>query len=277
MRTVMAILAFLLQLSVCGAARGNGMDFIWWRMSGQDRTPDAGMTVAFDLVFPEAASADEIDVIYISSPLRSYREYGSSGPGEVYRKKIEMPPDGENVKIVIYSGRTERIDLRARVRFGDRVCYAQTITTCYGQSGHADGEAERIAAAPDWPISGLPAAYFRAQTGMPVRIIPESASKLARVYENGALSAILEPGDGGEYSYTPPHDDALRKGGPTAKKDLVFEVSTPENDGALSFYLPVYRQFYGNLNLSAGIALLLAAVFVCLLLVARADRRFQWR
>jgi hypothetical protein len=51
-------------------AEGAEMDFARWKILSQERTADAGMTIAFELVLPQGVSPDNADVVYVSIPKR---------------------------------------------------------------------------------------------------------------------------------------------------------------------------------------------------------------
>jgi hypothetical protein len=248
------------------------MDFVWWRITGQGRTPDGGMTVDLELIGPDGA-LDDAEVAYKSTPRHGSGGASSYGPVEAYRKKFNSP-------FSIYSGRTERIELMASVLIEGRKFYASAAFSCYGESGRSDQDSERVDTAPGWPSFHLVTdtksqIFYRAQTGTPVTLSIEGSPSSVIVFEKGVPAAAF-PGQSGTYSYTPPHDRELAESGYSAKNDLVFAASLP--DGSVtSFYVPVFRAFYGQINLAGGLAVLASGALLSLGLVWRAGRRFPWR
>jgi hypothetical protein len=173
------------------------------------------------------------------------------------------------------------IDLRGKFSSGGQVYYAQCLFSCYGESGAADPEAERLSGAPDWRSAALPRDdkkfFYRAQTGE--EIIVSSGIPRARVsvFDNGGFVSALEADDAGIFTYTPPHDKELAKAGYSAKKDIVFGVYLPEERACLSLSIPVHRAFYGNTSLSGGLSVLAVSALAALSAVAARGRKFQWR
>jgi hypothetical protein len=253
---------------------GAEMDFVRWKILSQERTADAGMAIAFELVLPQGVSPDKADIVYASIPKRGAKELIKDGMTQ-YRKKIAAD-------VSIYSGRTEMIDLRAKVSSGGRVYYAQAIVNFYGESGLPDPDAEPLGSLPDWPVFRLDGVenYYRAQTGTPVKVSFDGPVPHAGVFLDGVWAADVEPDGTGLYSYTAPHDEKLAKSGYSAKKDLVFVVSR-EHPGepriTSSVCVPVYRAFYGQTSLPAGIAVLCASALAGFGGVILLGRRFEWR
>jgi hypothetical protein len=255
------------------------MDFSRWKILSQERTADAGMTIAFELVLPQGVSPDNADVVYASIPKRRAKELIKEGMTQ-YRKKIVS--DRGAADVTIYSGRTEMIDLRARVSSGERVYYAQAIVNFYGESGLPDPDAEPLGSLPDWPVFRLDGIenYYLAQTGAPVKVSFDGPVPHAGVFLDGVWAADVEPDGTGLYSYTAPHDEKLAKSGYSAKKDLVFVASRArpgEPRITSSVCVPVYRAFYGQTSLPGGIAVLCASALAGFGGVVLRGRRFEWR
>jgi hypothetical protein len=142
-----------------------------------------------------------------------------------------------------------------------------------------DPDAERVDAAPEWPNFRLVdwEGYYRAQTGTPISVKIDPLSPSVRVFENQFEISVVEADENGAFTYVPPHDKALSRSGASAKKDLIFEAILPDNHGTASFYLPVYRAYYGQTSLKGGLAVMSASVFLGLGFVAAWNRRFRWR
>ncbi|MDR3076407.1 MAG: hypothetical protein LBU26_03815 [Synergistaceae bacterium] len=255
------------------AAAADMTEPVWWSITAQTRSSDGGTMVSLDLVCPRGMKIDDADVVYVSTP--------RGGSPEVFRKKISIPEDLSPVQVGIYSGRYEQIDLRGRFSSGGRVYYAQTLFNCYGESGTVDKDAELIPAAPEWRTVSLAEPggryFYRAQAGQTITVITGVHGRPVKIFENGEQVATVESGGSGNCSYAPPHDKELARRGPSAKKDLTFEIPLPDENGFLSFSLPVYRAFYGQASLGGGISVLLAAVAVSLSFVLLMGRRFRWR
>jgi hypothetical protein len=259
-----------------GASGGN--DFFGWRLVDQARSGDNGSTATFQL---EGLGKDEqvSDVIYKSFP-RERRRRSSGIPEQpgFYRKKIAT---GQS-RFRIYSGRTESIELWARIRRGDKFHYAQTVLTAFGQSGSSDPESERMESFPDWPSVHLLAEdnFYRAQAGaeLTIRITPVPSS--LSIFENRILMGKPTVNAEGIYRYAPPHEASLSRASFSAKKDLLFVADLPggqDTQSHLSFYLPVYRAFYGQISYRGGLAILLSATLLALALIWYWNRRFPWR
>ena len=277
MKLPIAILVLTVGLLPSGKTWGNiaaadGMTGpVWWSITAQTRTSDGGTIVSLDLVCPGGMKIDGADVVYLSTP--------RGGSPEVFRKKIFIPENSSPVQVGIYSGRYEQIDLRGRFSSGGRVYYAQSLFNCYGESGTSDKDAELIPAAPEWSAVSLAEPggkyFYRAQTGQTITIAAGIPGAAVKIFENGEQTAAVESDGSGNCSYAPPHDKELARRGPLAKKDLTFEIPLPDESGALSFSLPVYRAFYGQTSLGVGITVLLAAVAVSLSFVFLTGRRFR--
>jgi hypothetical protein len=273
---------FVLLFAVPAAAPADETaDFLWWRLTNIDRTSDGGMTAEFELLGQNSVSAE---VLYKSMPRLGYGGARDYGQPEIYRKKLNKP-DGASTSsastVTIYSGRAERIELFASAANGGSGYYAGAIFNCYGESGLSDPDSERVYEAPDWPAFH-PAAgkdgqiFYRAETGKPITLVPDFTPVSVKVFENTRLAAFLERDQSGGYSYTPPHDEKLSEAGYSAKHDVVFEAALPDG-GAVSFYLPVYRAFYGRANLGGGVAVLASAALASLVFVLQAGRSFPWQ
>ncbi|MDR1915441.1 MAG: hypothetical protein LBQ58_02580 [Synergistaceae bacterium] len=253
------------------------MDFLWLNMTGQSRTRDGGMVASFDLHVPSGARADDVEVVYRAMSRAGTGAERSYGAPEAFRKRPEKSGSG-TMSVTVYSGRTETIELMASARIGDTRHYASTVFSCFGESGNADPDAERMDSMPDWPAFKIDAGryYFRAQTGIPIELSLDSGPSAIGIFEARAPAPDVMRNQSGGYIYTPPHDEELADAGYTAKKDVVFTAMMPDGVN-ISFYLPVYRAFYGQTDLRGGLGVLSGSAAVCLALVAQAGRRFKWR
>lgn len=268
------ILVFFLSVSIPlvfvdgAAAADDEMDFLHWRMVSQDKTRDGGMRVSFTLCLPRGA--EDLEVAYRTMP-----RGGSGGEPETYRKRPDGI-DGDAASVTIYSGREENVELMARARRGDAWQYASAVFSCFGESGNADPDAERGGGA-EWPVFHVETGpyYFRAQTGMPLKLSLDSGPESILVFERGVPAGAIPRDAPGGYTYVPPNDDELSEAGYTAKKDVVLAAAA--HSGLVSFYVPVYRAFYGKTDLRGGIATLSASALAVSALVIRSGRRFPWR
>ncbi|MDR1472479.1 MAG: hypothetical protein LBS75_08135 [Synergistaceae bacterium] len=273
--------ALLMQFTEDELRAADGMDFLRWRMTEQARTSDGGMVVSFDLSIPPGANPEDIEVTYRALPQGNIgAETGGSAP-ETYRKKLgDTRPEGDGTvaDVTVYSGRSELIELTAASRAGDARQYALTVFSCFGESGNEDPDAERTNYYPNRPAFRVATGqyYFRAQTGMPIEFSLDSGPDSVSVFEKGIFTSTAERDASGNYVYVPPHDDELSEAGYTAKKDVVFAASMPDGD-LISFYVPVYRSFYGKIDLKGGLAVLSGSMLVSAALAMRAGRRFPWR
>jgi hypothetical protein len=270
-------------LLLCGADPGRAapgaLDFMWWRAMGSARTADGGMTVEYELYMPPGMENQSDAEIFVLSSVRlgtsSTRAYAAP---EIFRETAKVR-SGSPLKVILYSGRTERMELRVTVRSGDWVYRAGTVVNCYGESGKNGLGMERTDAAPDWP--GLQLAmgdgFYRAQAGSPVMVKCGAAPEFVEIFENGKLAARAAPDENALFSYVPPHEDALSKAGYSAKKDLVFVAADPDGRGKTTFYLPVYRAYYGRSNIRGGLAALSASAAASLAFLWARGRKFRWR
>lgn len=277
LRRVLFAVAFLAAAGTAASAGGDEAGFMWWRMTGSERTPDGGMTISYELCQSSPASLDDLEILYLSAERRGTSSTRAYGEPEAYRKRpesAELP-----LSVTIYSGRTERMELRASARSGGRVRYASTVVHCYGDSGAPDGSSERTDVPADWPGFRLAEDdnFYRAQTGSPISVRINPAPRSADVFEDGAPAAGVSPDENGVFTYIPPHDDALSSAGYSAKKDVVFVAELPDGRGRASFYMPVYRAFYGHTSLAGGLAVIAAGASSCLILVLARGRKFRWR
>jgi hypothetical protein len=250
-------------------------DCIWWRMIRQERMRDDGISISYELVPPEEnAALGDVEVVFISH--RRSPE-GNAEPPVVFAKKI-LEAEGAYT-LDIYSGRYERIEILARARAGGGWQYAKTLTNGYGQSGRDDPSAERIPAVPDWPslrIAGE-SYFYRQQTGQMIRLEGASGAETVDVFEDGVFARGMTGDSDGHCDYVPPHDAALSRQGYSAKKDLVFVADMKHSGEKRSLSLPLYRAYYGQIDLRSGLAVLVAAALLSLGAVLRAGMRFRWR
>ena len=267
---------FLLFASNC-AAEGEFHRPMWWSAAEQERTSDGGVAVTFNLLRSENMTLEGTDVFYLLISRQRSGGPWTYGEVEAYRKALTVGPGG-SLSIKIYSGRTERIDLRGKFEAEGRIYYAQTIFSCYGESGVMDGTAERVADIPPWNAARLISgnAFYRPQTGSEITVATGVPGALVRVFEDGAHAADVKADGSGTCVYTPPHDESLAKSGYRAKKDLVFEIAL-QDGGYLSFSTPVYRAYYGQTSLAGGLALLSASALGSLSIVMYKNRRFRRR
>ena len=257
--------------SIANAAESNNLDCVWWQMTGQDRTQDNGVVTSYELVRSRNdMELSDIELVFISSIWNK----DSGEPAKVYTKDISEL--NGKYRIDIYSGRSERIVLLAKIRSGEKTFYARTLVNGYGQSGKPDPEASEIDKIPDWPqlrISGEES-YYRAQTGTPLNIYIENGPQLIHIIENNTPIETQELDNNGFYTYTPPHDEALSKAGYSAKNDFTFAAES--EDSVVSLYLPIYRAYYGQISLKGGLAVIAFSASFCLVSVLNRGRRFRW-
>lgn len=264
------------------ALEATGPAGLAFRLAGQERQQDGGLVFTYDLLPPAAGPLRDLEAVY-GGGRRQGR--GASGhfdhPTEFYRL-----PVSPGRPVSISSGRSELLDIRARARQGSTWYYAQTLANAFGRSKRPETGAERLASAPDWPgfqlIGGEK--FYRAQTGQPItlRLAERPAGRPARVTVvesfEGKISAWALPVNAeGLYRHTPAHEANLAKSGYGGQKDVWFVADLPDQQAVISFYLPVYRAFYGQTSPGGGLAVLLAAALATLLWVRRWNRAFPWR
>jgi hypothetical protein len=185
----------------------------------------------------------------------------------------------EPLRLSVYSGRTEKIELCAKTCLEGAIYYARTVIHCYGESGNPDLQWKRADAVPEWPGFRFEPQddFYRAQTGAPITVKCVPAPLSVEVFENREAAATLNSNENGVYSYISPHDKNLSQSGYSAKKDLVFVALLPDDSGTASFYLPVYRAFYGQANLKGGLAVLSVIILLSFVFVTARGREFRWR
>ena len=260
--------------SAAEAADSGPVDYVWWRMTGQEWARDGGVVTSYELVF--SRSRGDIKLSDAEVVFTSTRRGAGGAASEIFTKDISQI-DG-TYHVDIYSGRNEKIVLLAKARAGEKQFYAGTLLRGFGQSGNTDPEATRIETMPYWPRLLLVGEeyFYRAQTGAPLNVHIKNA-KTMHIFENGALVGALAPSEAGFYTYTPPHDQELSRAGFSAKNDLVF-VAVIENENAvISLYLPIYRAFYGQIDLKGGLGVTAASALLCLASVLYSGRRFRWK
>ena len=254
------------------AAGSDPGEYVRWRMTGQKRTRDNGVATSYELAGSRGdMKLSDVELIFIST-----RRAGAEGKiTEAYAKNLTEA--GGAYHVDIYSGRYERIALLAKARGGEKRFYARTLLNGYGESGKTDPEAARIEKIPDWPQLRLAGEeyFYRAQTGAPLNIHIENGPRAVRVFENNSPIGIQALADTGFYTYTPAHDKTLSRAGYSAKNDLAF-VAELENGDAVSLYLPVYRAYYGQTSLGAGLGVAVASAIFCLGSVLWRGRKFRW-
>jgi hypothetical protein len=257
----------------CGAARGAGVDdFLRWRLVGQEETPDGGNALRFALESPpERLPWEKLEIIHHSFPRQ--RPGGSHGTPEVYRKNVQPDQTGIN----LYSGRPEKIELNARAEKDGETYYARTLVYSYGNSGRGDPESERLDSAPSWPgfFFAPGKDFYRAQAGSELTLETDAQPASVEIFEDGKLVSTLAANGEGRYRHTPPHDAKLLKSFRTDWKSLVF-AGVASDGTRFSFYLPVYRAFYGRIDYRGGFAALAASMLGALAWVGWRGRKFRW-
>jgi hypothetical protein len=283
MRTIISqvfplFLIMIFHTGLSCTAWGGEPDSMWWRVAGSQKTRDGGMSFDFELHMTGGHEMPtDVDIFCVSSVRHGTSQTRTYGPPDVFRKSVAG--DSNPLLVTVYSGRAERIEIRAGASFGGRRYYAGTVVYGYGESGKFDPDALRVEAAPEWPGLSLVAGenFYRAQTGTPISVKCAPAALSVKVFENRSSAGELEADANGAYIYIPPHDETLSRSGYRSKKDIVFEAALPDGLGVASFYIPVYRAFYGQTNIWGGLALLLATAFISLGFVAVWGRRFKPR
>ena len=268
---VLALIFPFFHSSIVEASKSNNLDCVWWQMTEQDRTLDNGVVTSYELICSRSdMKLSDIELVFISS----IWDKESGEPAKAYKKDLSEL-DGK-YRVDIYSGRSERIVLLAKMRSGGKTFYARALMNGYGQSGKPDPEATEIGKTPDWPQLRLSdeESYYRAQTGMPLNINIENGPQLVHIIENNTPIGTQELEKNGFYTYTPPHDEALSKSGYSAKNDLTFAAEI--ENGVTSLYLPIYRAYYGQISLKGGLAVIAISASLCLASVLNHGRRFRW-
>ncbi|MDR1368445.1 MAG: hypothetical protein LBJ76_07005 [Candidatus Accumulibacter sp.] len=248
-----------------------------FRLVSQERNGDGAYVSTFRLDgIGENGTNATPHIVYRAAARQSRAgARGTYTTPEFYRKQIGTGTSSFNIP----SGRSEQIELWARIRRGDTFHYAQTLFAAFGQSGRGHEDAERLDSLPDWPTFRLSSAetFYRAQTGSELTFQIQPIPVEVSVFENQVPVARL-PADGeGFYRYTPPHEVYLAKAGFSAKKDVLIVADLPDDKGRVSFYLPVFRAFYGQANLLGGLIVLSGSMAFSLALVWLRSKKFPWQ
>ncbi|MDR1394894.1 MAG: hypothetical protein LBK52_01820 [Deltaproteobacteria bacterium] len=248
------ILLCLLVWSWGGEGLALENSYIWWQLISQDQAPDGGHLLQYTLQVSRPAELEELEVICRFSPYHREGAVRGYGPGTVYRK-MASPRQRE---FVFYSGSAGRLEIFAQARSGGRTFLAQTMAAAFGQSGTQDPEGELLDGPPAWPQWTLEGGdrFYRTQAGQLLEVSLAEKPALVRIWEDGVSMASLPGREAGRYQYRSPASTALSQSGYTAlKKDTVFTAYIDDHR-TMTFSLPVYRAYYGQLDYSGGLIVL---------------------
>ncbi len=238
-------------------------DFAWWRLSNISYAPDGAAQVLVELLAPPQLSPEAEALIYVrEQPWQRPRRTRLFGEPEYRCLRLKGPfPQ----KLAIRSQRDEKVDLYAELRDGERKYYARTVFHLYYGQKNDGGSllpGPPLEQGPLWPgLDYLPDGYsgFRAQTGEDLNFAAENLAApfpSLSVLERGSLVHTVAADGQGRYVYTPPHDPQLSRFGYMNHKDLLLVGRLPEASTSFTFYMPLYRSYYGQISLSKGLGLL---------------------
>ena len=276
--TICLVCLFWLAGNYSSCAGADSLCFLDWRITRQERGAAGEILTTYTLFFP-AHSFNEPEILCRRTELGRFGSSQEHQSVEIFELK-PVKTDG-GWEVTIYSGSAERIELWAGLAHDDRFYLAQTIFNAYGNSDSAGPQTEKHNTWPDEtgfrPLFGKK--FYRAVTGEPLDFeLAGLNPSLLHIYENGQkIEASPSIEDGGFYRYIPPHDSRLAAEGFSARNDLTFVALDETRQTFSTFYLPVYRNSYGQLNLKAGLGLVAASAAVTLGFVWLAGRRFRWR
>lgn len=238
-------------------------DFAWWRLSNISYASDGAAQVLLELLAPPQLGPEAEALIYVrEQPWQRPRRNRLFGEPEYRCLRLKGPfPQ----KLEIRSQRNEKVDLYAELRDGEQKYYARTVFHLYYSQKNDGGSllpGPQLEQLPPWPgLNYLPDGYsgFRAQTGEDLNFAAENLAApfpSLSVMERGSLVQTVAADSQGRYVYTPPHDPQLSRFGYMNHKDLLLLGRLPEAKTSFTFYIPLYRSYYGHISLSKGLGLL---------------------
>jgi len=252
-----------------------------WYFEGQRRMRDAGIEAHFTLLMPEGLEIKELEFFYtVESGRRRPPGTQPGNPNAVYHKKVSA----DTRSLVVYSGRSARLEVWALAKTGDMTYITQTSINVYGQSGQEISDFEKLDEPEFLPgfVMNRGQGAYSTTTGAPVSFSVKSGSGVpVRVYMDGENIAELRPEDG-VYDYVLPRARRLVSPSRGGYHDLLFVADAFETDGytgsvQFSCYLPLYRSANDNLDFPAGLAALFSATAISLFAVVLKGRSFAWR
>lgn len=279
MKACLLIIVIMSWPSLADAKERDGLDRPWWRIVAITRESDGGVSVELELRLPYKMDLIEnIEAYGARAPWRRDKEERKSRPLELH--KLYPSVEDGRVILAVRSGRTEQVEIWARVKTKEHIDFAGIAYNSYGKAPPGDTGPEPLAAAPDWPALTLVMGpnFYRAQSGADIVLrpshgfIPDSVT----VYKDGRLSAYLRA-ENGKYIYTPPHDAELSKAGSATWKNLVFLARQSDRHESVTFGLPLYRSHYGNINLPGGLLVVFIGALGAFAVVLLMNRAFRWR
>lgn len=280
---LMLIIIFLSAFTTAEAADLRDHEGLRWRFIDNQRVQDGGTEAVYELSLPKFHQEVELlQFFYVVTPLKQEeRHWIRQGVQEIYTKPLQGEHQTRRIKI--YEGRVARIELWAGAKIGKKFYTARTILTSFGQSNKIDTQAQRLTTKPQWPnleLTQLRRNYYRAQAGTQLSFIlnhENSNQAVTRLFENGQeIVTGLSRKPNGILNYTPPIDPLMAAPGFTVTRDLLLVSSTNDGENIMSYYLPVYRSFYGHSYLRPGLLVLATSVVISLGLVYYRGRRFKW-
>ena len=170
----------------------------------------------------------------------------------------------------------------------DALYLAHTHLVLFGKSGTtahrtpaSPSLADRLASLPRISLESAEQYYWH-QTGVPLGFTIKNAGipdPGLTVFENGRITPLVpDSPDPHRFTYTPPHDERLKKAGyAAARHDIVFtRFSLGRHRYHLSYVLHLHRSRYAHDNHRAGAAVLGAGLFGFTVLVLYKRRKRQW-
>ena len=255
--------------------------FIWW-------APGTGGRLA-DGRFEQIVTLHILPMLAVGKPeawLRITTTSGFMGTGgarEVFWQKGEWSLS-DPMTLIIHSGEYAVADVFARVEIDGKQHFAQITFILYGQTAETEKEprnldsAENSSEGPAWPEFRVRsnAEFYWPQTGheFSVNFNGEAADDWLEVRgENGELLDVIN-GSENSFTYTPAHDPALNRLGPTAAKPVIFVTRNGEG-GSASFTQMVHRSRFGGMNKRAGVTVFAVSFLLSGLTAWLARRRAQ--
>ncbi len=274
-----ALILFFL-LTAFGAHSAQAHDFMWWKLEEQKKEESGSMISRFSLNMPnEDSNPESLEVFVLLRPWQRKNGERFHGALEVYHQNLKS--EGGSFNLEWTSMRAETINLWAKAIIDGKNFYAQAQVNAYGKDEESlDKKKQKFDEPPSWP--GLvileETKIYRVQTGKALNFLLNSPTLRpeADTIFNGTEKTSLpikNKNNGGPFSYTPPHDKELAQASYAARKDLLLIMRLANDGSMLSFYLPLYRSYYGNSSTAGGLLTLVGGAIVAGLVMLAAKRR----
>ena len=239
--------------------------FVWWSVGTQKRLSDGRTEQALTLAVSPIIAIERPEAwLRLLVPRLSQANW--------YKADWSS---SEPFGLVVQSDEYLMADVFARAEIGGRPHFAQTRLTLYGQGKDTGRERESLGDDPGWPQFRVRSdGTYWPQTGdaFSLSVSGAKADGCLEIRDpQGELVAEVRASED-VYTYTPLHDPALNRAGPSASKPLIF-VARLDEGGAASFTQLVHRSRYGLRDKKAGLAIFALAILASCLTAWRIRRK----